>query len=61
MKRAIINFLLGFMAVCVNAQAPVSPFASKADEQITTTVLVVYYSVTGNTEKMARNKLKEQD
>jgi NAD(P)H dehydrogenase (quinone) len=54
MKRAIINFLLGFMAVCVNAQAPVSPSASKADEQITTTVLVVYYSVTGNTEKMAQ-------
>ena len=54
MKRVVINFLLGFMVVFVNAQVPGSPSASNDDEQIKTTVLVVYYSVTGNTEKMAQ-------
>jgi NAD(P)H dehydrogenase (quinone) len=55
MKRAVIIFLLGFTVIMVNAQIPASSIPSKDSEEIKTSVLVVYYSATGNTEKMAQS------
>ena len=54
MKKSVGLLVLLLGCSMVNAQVPGSSAASKDAEQIKTTVLVVYYSVTGNTEKMAQ-------
>src|ERR1035437_7684160 len=54
MKKSVGLLVLLLGCSMVNAQVPGSSIASMDAEQINTTVLVVYYSVTGNTEKMAQ-------
>ena len=46
-----MSFLLSFMLFLA---APVSPAASSAEEAGKTTILVAYYSETGNTESLAK-------
>jgi NAD(P)H dehydrogenase (quinone) len=54
MKKVTINFLLGFMTILISAQTSSSSTGLKDSEQAKTTILVVYYSASGNTEKMAQ-------
>ena len=54
MKKSVGLLVLLLGCAMVNAQVPSFSAGSKDAEQIKTTVLVVYYSVTGNTEKMAQ-------
>jgi NAD(P)H dehydrogenase (quinone) len=54
MKRVILNIFGGFITILVSAQVPGSSIGFKDPEQVKTTVLVVYYSASGNTEKMAQ-------
>jgi len=54
MKR-LVGFLFPvLLCIGLNAQVPGSSTVVKNEEQTKITVLVVYYSVTGNTEKMAQ-------
>lgn len=54
MKRLKGFLLLILWCAALNAQVPGSTTVTKNSEQTKTTVLVVYYSVTGNTEKLAQ-------
>ena len=54
MKR-LVGFLFPvLLCIGLNAQVLGSSTVVKNEEQTKITVLVVYYSVTGNTEKMAQ-------